>query len=811
MRYDHTQIEKKWQEYWREHETFKTDVWDFSKPKYYVLDMFPYPSGVGLHAGHPEGYTATDIVSRMKRMQGYNVLHPMGYDSFGLPAEQYAVTTGNHPNGFTQDNIKTFSKQLSELGFDYDWSKVIATSDPDFYKWTQWIFKQLYLDGYAQYIDMPVNWCEALGTVLSNDEVIDGKSERGGYPVIRKNMKQWVIDQPAFAEKLLEGLDEVDWPESTKLMQKNWIGKSEGVEVKFQIVGGGEFSIFTTCIETIYGITFMVLAPDGEIVKQLMPRIENKAEVEAYIAETLKKNDMDRTELNKTKSGCELKGVTCINPVNGREVRMFIGDFVLANYGTGAVMAVPSHDQRDFEYAIAHNIDMLQVIDGDEKLGHVDVSEHAFEKGDYLGRGYRLINSEEFTGLTVEEAKEAITSKLEGMGVAKRCVNYHFREWIFARQRYWGEPVPVVHCEDGKIHVIDDSELPLVLPELENYKGVNGQAPLENATEWKAYDKDGIKGKRETSTMPGSAGSSWYFLRYIDPKNNDEFANQELLKHWMPVDLYIGGPEHAVGHLMYSRIWNRYLYDKGLAPTKEPFKKLVHQGMILGSNGIKMGKRFPEFVVNPSDVVRDYGADTLRLYEMFMGPLEVSKPWSNQGVDGARKFLNRVWTAFTESDFLVDGEVPALEKIYHKSVKKITEDFEKLAFNTAISQMMIFINAVYKEGKCPKAYAEGMTKMLSCISPHICEEMWSIFGHEDTIAYESWPTYDEAKCVDDEVEIVIQINGKLRAKIKAPKDTPAAEAIALAKTEESVAAAIEGKTIVKEISVPNKIVNIVIR
>jgi len=811
MRYDHTQIEKKWQEYWKEHETFKTDLWDFSKPKYYVLDMFPYPSGVGLHAGHPEGYTATDIVSRMKRMQGYNVLHPMGYDSFGLPAEQYAVNTGNHPNGFTQANIKTFSKQLSELGFDYDWSKVIATSDPDFYTWTQWIFKQLYLDGYAQYIDMPVNWCEELGTVLSNDEVIDGKSERGGYPVIRKNMKQWVIDQPAFAEKLLEGLDEVDWPESTKLMQKNWIGKSTGVEVKFQIVGGGEFSIFTTCIETIYGITFMVLAPDGEIVKQLMPRIQNKDEVEAYIAETLKKNDMDRTELNKTKSGCELKGVSCINPVNGREVRMFIGDFVLANYGTGAVMAVPSHDQRDFEYAIAHNIDMLQVIDGDEALGHVDVTEHAFEKGDYLGKGYRLINSEEFTGLTVEEAKEAITSKLEGMGVAKRTVNYHFREWIFARQRYWGEPVPVVHCEDGTIHVIDDSELPLVLPELENYKGVNGQAPLENATEWKAYDKNGIKGKRETSTMPGSAGSSWYFLRYIDPNNSEEFANQELLKHWMPVDLYIGGPEHAVGHLMYSRIWNRYLYDKGLAPTKEPFKKLVHQGMILGSNGIKMGKRFPEFVVNPSDVVRDYGADTLRLYEMFMGPLEVSKPWSNQGVDGARKFLNRVWTAFTESDFIVDEDVPALEKIYHKSVKKITEDFEKLAFNTAISQMMIFINAVYKEGKCPKAYAEGMTKMLSCIAPHICEEMWSIFGHEDTIAYESWPTYDEAKCVDDEVEIVVQINGKLRAKIKAPKDTPAADAIALAKAEETIAAAIDGKTIVKEISVPNKIVNIVIR
>ena len=811
MRYEHLSVEKKWQEYWEKNQTFKTDVWDFSKPKYYVLDMFPYPSGVGLHAGHPEGYTATDIVSRMKRMQGYNVLHPMGYDSFGLPAEQYAVNTGNHPNGFTQNNIKTFSNQLKELGFDYDWSKVIATSDPEFYKWTQWIFKQLYLDGYAQYIDMPVNWCEELGTVLSNDEVIDGKSERGGFPVVRKNMKQWVINQPAFAEELLEGLEEIDWPESTKLMQKNWIGKSTGVEVKFDIVGGGEFSIFTTCIETIYGITFMVLAPDGDIVKQLMPRIENKAEVEAYIAETLKKNDMDRTELNKTKSGCELKGVTCINPVNGREVRMFIGDFVLASYGTGAVMAVPSHDQRDFEYAIAHKIDMLQVIDGDEKLGHVDVSEKAFEKGEYLGKGYRLINSEEFSGLTVEEAKEAITSKLEAMGVAKRTVNYHFREWIFARQRYWGEPVPVVHGEDGEIHVLSDDELPLVLPELENYKGEGGKAPLENATEWKQYNKNGVVGKRETSTMPGSAGSSWYFLRYIDPNNDKEFANAELLKHWMPVDLYIGGPEHAVGHLMYSRIWNRYLYNKGLAPTKEPFQKLVHQGMILGANGIKMGKRFPEFVVNPSDVVRDYGADTLRLYEMFMGPLEVSKPWSDQGVEGARRFLNRVWAFFTEPENLIDGELPALEKIYHKTVKKVTEDFEKLAFNTAISQMMIFVNAVYKEGKCPKAYAEGLIKMLSCIAPHICEEMWSLLGHNDTIAYESWPTYDESKTADDSVEVALQINGKLKGTIMLPVNCPKDDAIAAAKADERVAAAIEGKTIVKEIAVPNKIINIVVR
>ena len=811
MRYEHLEIEKKWQEYWKKNETFKTDVWDFSKPKFYALDMFPYPSGVGLHAGHPEGYTATDIVSRMKRMQGYNVLHPMGYDSFGLPAEQYAVSTGNHPNGFTQKNIETFSKQLTELGFDYDWSKMLATSDPDFYKWTQWIFKQLYLDGYAQYIDMPVNWCEELGTVLSNDEVIDGKSERGGFPVVRKNMKQWVINQPAFAEELLEGLEEIDWPESTKLMQKNWIGKSTGVEVKFQIVGGGEFSIFTTCIETIYGITFMVLAPDGDVVKTLMPRIQNKEEVQAYIDETLKKNDMDRTELNKTKSGCELKGVTCINPVNGKEVRMFIGDFVLASYGTGAVMAVPSHDQRDFEYAIAHNIDMIQVIDGDEKLGHVDVSEAAFEKQGYLGKGYRLINSEEFTGLTVEEAKEAITAKLEAQGVAKRTVNYHFREWIFARQRYWGEPVPVVHGEDGTVHVLPDEELPLVLPELENYKGVGGKAPLENAEEWKQYDNNGIKGKRETSTMPGSAGSSWYFLRYIDPKNENEFANQELLKHWMPVDLYIGGPEHAVGHLMYSRIWNRYLYNKGLAPTKEPFKKLVHQGMILGANGIKMGKRFPEFVVNPSDVVRDYGADTLRLYEMFMGPLEVSKPWSDTGVDGARRFLNRVWAFFTEPQNIVDGPVPALEKVYHKTVKKVTEDFEKLAFNTAISQMMIFVNAVYKEGKCSREYAEGLIKMLSPICPHIGEEIWEQLGHTDTIAYESWPTYDEAKTADDEIEIVVQINGKLKAKLLVSVDMAKEEVLALAKADEKVADAIAGKTIVKEIVIPGKIVNIVVK
>ena len=802
MKYEPESIEKKWQRYWEEHETFKTDVRDFSKPKYYALDMFPYPSGVGLHAGHPEGYTATDIMSRMKRMQGYNVLHPMGYDSFGLPAEQYAVTTGNHPESFTQQNIATFSKQLKELGFDYDWSKLIATSDPEFYHWTQWIFKKLFEAGYAKYIDMPVNWCEELGTVLSNDEVIDGKSERGGYPVVRKNMKQWVIDQAAFAEKLLEGLDEIDWPESTKEIQRNWIGKSTGVEVDFEIVGGGSFSIFTTCIETIYGITFMVLAPDGDIVQGLMDRIQNKEEVLAYIEETKKKNDMDRTELNKTKSGCPLIGVSCINPVNGREVPLFIGDFVLASYGTGAVMAVPSHDQRDFEYAVAHNIPMLQVIDG------ADVSEKAFEKYEYLGKGCRLINSEEFNGLTAEEAKEAITIKLEKMGVGRRTVNYHFREWIFARQRYWGEPVPVVKKEDGTIYALPDDELPLILPELEDYRGKNGQAPLENAVEWKEYHKNGIDGIRETSTMPGSAGSSWYYLRYIDPHNNEMFADPELLKHWMPVDLYIGGPEHAVGHLIYSRIWNRFLYDNGLSPVKEPFKKLVHQGMILGSNGIKMGKRFPEFVVNPSDIVRDYGADTLRLYEMFMGPLEVSKPWSDTGVEGARKFINRVFAFFSETENLSDEKEKELKKVYHQTVKKVTDDFEKLAFNTAIAQFMIFVNAVYKAGSCPRTYAEGFIKMFSCVCPHAGEELWSLLGHDETLAYEPWPEFDPAAVIEDTVEIAVQINGKTRAVMNISKEASREEALEQAK--EALGGKLAGN-IVKEIYVPGRIVNLVVK
>ncbi len=801
MEYNHKEIEAKWKKYWEEHNTFKTDVWDFSKPKFYALDMFPYPSGAGLHVGHPEGYTATDIVSRMKRMQGYNVLHPMGFDSFGLPAEQYAIDTGNNPADFTEKNIEYFTGQLKNIGLSFDWSKEIKTSDPSYYKWTQWIFKKLYEKGLARCEEMPVNWCEELGCVLANDEIVDGKSERGGYPVVKKNMKQWVIDMPAYAEKLIDGLDGLDWPESTKIMQKNWIGKSEGVEVEFKIDGGGKFSIFTTCIETIYGITFMVLAPENKLVDELRPRIKNWAEVEKYRQETALKSDMERTELNKGKSGVKLDGVMAINPVNNKKVPIFLGDFVLASYGTGAVMAVPSHDQRDFEYAIAHNIPMIQVISGR------DVSNSAFEKQDYLGKGCKLINSEEFNGLTVEQAKQKITEKLVKMGVGKKQVNYRLREWIFARQRYWGEPIPIVHFADGTTKALSDSSLPLVLPPLKDYKPAkDGSSPLAKATDWVNVTIDGKPAKRETSTMPGSAGSSWYFLRYIDPNNNNELANYELLKHWLPVDLYVGGPEHTVGHLLYSRMWNNFLFDIGAVPVKEPFKKLVHPGMILGANGIKMGKRYPEYVVDPNVIVEKYGADTLRLYEMFMGPLEVSKPWDDNGVNGARKFLDRIYKIYQEKT-IANTKNPNLDLIYNQTVKKVTEDYESLNFNTAISQMMIFINALAKENVFPREYALGFLKLLNPVCPCITEELWAQLGHKATIAYEPWPTYDAAKLVEDTIEIPIQVNGKLRGKITVSRTA----------TEEEIKqkAIAEVQTYLpngykKIIYIPNRIFNIVV-
>lgn len=797
MSYNFNLIEKKWQKYWEEHQTFKTDMYDFSKPKFYALDMFPYPSGVGLHAGHPEGYTATDIVSRMKRMQGFNVLHPMGYDSFGLPAEQYAIQTNNHPNGFTVKNIKSFTAQLKELGFDYDWSKMTSTSDPEFYHWTQWIFKNLYLDGYAKYIDMPVNWCEELGTVLSNDEVIDGKSERGGYPVIRKNMKQWVIDQAAFGDQLLEGLNRIDWPESTKEMQRNWIGRSEGALVDFNVAASNEkFTVFTTRCDTLFGATYCVLSPEHEIVRKITTN-EQKEIIENYIKEASKKSELERTSLNKEKTGA-FTGSYAINPVNDKLIPIFISDYVLASYGTGAIMAVPAHDERDYAFAKKFGLDIIQVLEGG------DITKEA-----YTGDGIH-INSGFLNGLNKQDAIDKMINFLEEKKIGTKKINFKFREWIFARQRYWGEPVPIVHLEDGSIHTLNDDELPLVLPELENYKSVNGKAPLENATEWKKYNHNGISGTRETSTMPGSAGSSWYFVRYLDPHNDKEIADPKLIKHWLPVDLYIGGPEHATGHLIYSRIWTKYLHQKGLLDIDEPFKKLVHQGMILGSNGIKMGKRFPEFVINPSDIVRDYGADTLRLYEMFMGPLEASKPWSDQGVDGAHRFIERVYRIMIESNAIVDEEVKELERIYHQTVKKVTNDFENLSFNTAIAQMMIFINEVYKVGKCPKEYALGFIKMFSCIAPHIGEEMWQLLGGKDTIAYESWPTYEEEKTKEQEITLVVQINGKVRAKLNVAANLTKEEQEKAALASNRIIELLNGATPKKVIIVPNRLVNIVL-
>ena len=795
--YNHIEIEKKWQEYWEKNKTFKTDIWDFSKPKFYALDMFPYPSGVGLHAGHPEGYTATDVVARMKKMQGFNVLHPMGYDSFGLPAEQYAIKTGNNPSVFTEENIKTFRGQLKMLGFSYDWDRELATSDPKFYKWTQWIFKELFKDGLAKCVDMPVNWCEELGTVLSNDEVIDGKSERGGYPVIRKNMRQWVIDIPKYAERLLEGLEKIDWPESTKEIQRNWIGKSIGAEVNFKVDGTNDsFTVFTTRCDTLFGATYCVLSPEHPLVSKITTD-EYADKVLKYQNEVKKKSDLERTELNKDKTGV-FTGSFAINPVNGKKIPIWISDYVLMTYGTGAIMAVPAHDERDYAFAKKFDLDIIPVIAGGD-----------IENSAYTGDGTH-INSEFLDGLNKEDAINKMINYLEEKNLGKKKINYRLREWIFARQRYWGEPVPVVHMENGDIIALSDSELPLVLPVMEDYRGHNGKAPLENAIDWKNVTVNGQKGVRETNTMPGSAGSSWYFLRYIDPDNDQEFANYELLKHWMPVDLYIGGPEHAVGHLLYSRMWNNYLFDKGLVPCAEPFKKLVHQGMILGSNGIKMGKRFPEYVVNPNDIVNEYGADTLRLYEMFMGPLEADKPWNSEGVKGSRKFIERIYRLFTENE-IVESSNKNLEKIYHQTVKKVTNDYENISINTAISQMMIFINACYKETILPRTYMEGFLKLLNPLCPHITEELWERLGHNESIANSTWPEYDDNLTKDNTYEMVVQVNGKVRGKIEVETTLSKDEMIQKAKEIDNVKNYLDGHEIVKEIIVPQKLVNIVIK
>ena len=798
MSYNFNEIEKKWQEYWEKNETFKTDVWDFSKPKYYALDMFPYPSGQGLHVGHPEGYTATDIMSRMRRMQGYNVLHPMGWDAFGLPAEQYAIKTGNHPAGFTKKNIETFKRQLKMLGLSFDWSKEISTCDPSYYKWTQWIFKQLYNDGLAKLVEMPVNWCEGLGCVLSNDEVINGKSERGGFPVVRKNMKQWVMDIPKYAETLLDGLNDLDWPESTKEIQRNWIGKSVGAEVKFKVAGIDKtFTVFTTRADTLFGATYCVLSPEHELVDEITTP-EQKDLIKEYKALAASKSDLERTELNKEKTGC-FTGAYAINPVNGKEIPIWISDYVLSTYGTGAIMAVPAHDERDYEFAKKFGIEIVPVLEGG------DVSKEAF-----TGDGIH-INSDFLNGLGKQEAIDKMISWLEEKSIGTKKVNYKLREWIFARQRYWGEPIPIVFTEGDEIHIIADSELPLVLPELEDYApSKSGASPLDKATSWVNTTFEGKKAKRETSTMPGSAGSSWYFLRYIDPNNENEIADPELLKHWMPVDLYVGGPEHAVGHLLYSRFWNNYLYNKGIVYTKEPFAKLRHQGMILGSNGEKMSKSKGN-VINPDDMVREYGADALRVYEMFMGPIDAAKPWDPNGIDGSKKFLDRVWRLFAESNKVQNKPNTNLEKIYNFTVKKVTNDYENMYFNTAISQMMIFVNSATKEDILPKEYAEGFIKLLSPVAPHIAEELWNRLGHSDTITYEAWPTYDESKLVDDEINLPVQVNGKVRATIKVPVDATQEQIKEIAHQAENVQAHIEGKTIVKEIYVKGKIYNIVVK
>ena len=798
MAYNYQEIEKKWQKFWEDNNTFYTDTHDFSKPKYYVLDMFPYPSGVGLHAGHPEGYTATDVIARMKRMQGFNVLHPMGFDSFGLPAEQYAIQTGNHPEGFTKKNIDHFIEQLKSLGFSYDWDKMVSTSDPDFYKWTQWIFIRLFKDGYARCVEMPVNWCEELGTVLANDEVIDGKSERGGYPVIRKNMKQWIMDIPAFAETLLDNLNDIDWPESTKEMQRNWIGKSIGAQVDFKVKDTDEkFTVFTTRCDTLFGATYCVLSPEHPLVDKIVSA-EQKEAVEAYKKQCATKSEMERTELNKDKTGV-FTGAYAINPVNDKAIPVWISDYVLMGYGTGAIMAVPAHDERDYAFAKKFGIDIIQVLEGG------DISKEAYtEDGVHINSGF-------LDGLGKQEAIDKMIAWLEEKGLGTKKVNYRIREWIFARQRYWGEPIPVIHYEDGTIGVLDDGDLPLILPELEDYGPSKTGAPLDKATDWVNIEYKGKKGKRETSTMPGSAGSSWYFLRYIDPHNNNELADKELLQHWMPVDLYVGGPEHAVGHLLYSRMWNNYLYDKGISPVKEPFKKLVHQGYILGENGIKMGKRYPEYVVNPSDIVRDYGADTLRLYEMFMGPLQADKPWSSQGIEGTKKWLDRVWRLAVEMpDKQSDTNDGMLDYSYNFMVQKVTRDIENLDLNTAISQMMIFINDCYKAEKIYKPYLVDFVQMLSCFAPHIGNEMYEILTGKTDLAYRKWPVCDESKLVKAEKEIVVQVNGKVRAKFNISSDASDDEIYNEALKQENVLKFIDGKEIRKHFIIKSKMVNIVI-
>lgn len=803
MSFNHRTLEKKWQAFWKENNTFKTTE-DPDKKNFYALDMFPYPSGEGLHVGHPEGYTATDIVSRMKRSQGFNVLHPMGWDAFGLPAEQYALDTGNDPAEFTEKNIQTFKRQIQSLGFSYDWEREINTTDPTYYKWTQWIFKKLYEEGLAYEAEVPVNWCPALGTVLANEEVIDGKSERGGHPVYRKPMKQWMLKITEYADRLLDDLEEVDWPENIKEMQRNWIGKSKGSNVRFEVKDSNRsFTVFTTRPDTLFGATYAVLAPESELVEHIRTD-EQRAAVEEYIQKAESKSDLERTDLNKDKSGV-FTGAYAINPVNGQEIPIWIADYVLASYGTGAIMAVPAHDQRDWEFARKFDLDIIPVLEGGD-----------IEKEAYIEDGIH-INSDFLNGTNKEDGIKKMNTFLEENQIGEEKTTYRLRDWLFARQRYWGEPIPIIHWEDGTTTTVSEEELPVILPKTDEIKpSGTGESPLANIKEWvNVTDPEtGKKGYRDTNTMPQWAGSSWYFLRFIDPDNSEQLADPEKLKQWLPVDLYIGGAEHAVLHLLYARFWHKFLYDLGIVPTKEPFQKLFNQGMILGEGNEKMSKSKGN-VVNPDDVVEQYGADTLRIYEMFMGPLDAAIAWSADGLEGSRKFLDRVWRLFIDEEDRLRDRITTfndgkLDVVYHQTVKKVTEDFDNLQFNTGISQLMVFVNAAYKVDALPVDYLKGFLKLLAPVAPHVGEELWSrLTAPDKSIAYESWPTYDESKLVTDEVEVVFQINGKVRGKDTTSKEISKEELETLALENENIKQHLEGKTVRKVIVIPGKLVNIV--
>lgn len=798
--YDFKTIEEKWQKFWETNKTFKTTL-DKTKPKYYALDMFPFPSGDGLHVGHPEGYTATDIVSRYKRMRGFNVLHPMGWDSFGLPAENYAMKTNTHPDITTKKNIANFTRQLKALGFSYDWDREIATSNVDYYKWTQWIFVQLYNKGLAYEDEMSVNWCPNLGTVLANEEVIDGKSEVGGHPVIQMKMKQWVLRITEYAERLLQDLDLVDWPESIKEMQRNWIGKSIGATVKFTTETGDALEVFTTRPDTLFGATYMVISPEHPLVSKLTTA-EQKSAIEAYQKATLAKNDLERTELNKEKTGA-FTGAFAINPANNKKIPIWIADYVLMTYGTGAIMAVPGHDERDWEFAKKFQIEIVEVVKG----GDVSVDE-----APHTGDGEH-VNSDFLNGLNKEDAINKMIEWLGSKKLGEKKVNYKLRDWIFSRQRYWGEPFPVLKFEDGTVRVLDEDELPLPLPELKEFKpSGNGESPLANATDWLwvTDPKTGKKAKRETNTMPNWAGSCWYYLRFCDPKNDKMAWSKDAEQYWLPVDLYVGGAEHAVLHLLYARFWHKVLFDLGFVSTKEPFKKLVNQGLILGTDGEKMSKSRGN-VVNPDHVVASFGADSLRLYEMFMGPLEKVKPWKEEGVVGVNNFLNRVYRFFAQSS-KVSASVENEEtvKLLHKTIKKVTDDIEHMRFNTGISSMMIFTNHCYKVGSVTKETAGTFALLLSPFAPHLGEEIWNRLGHATTLAYAQWPSFDEALAKDDLITVAVQVNGKLRGTLEVAPDIAQADVIEMAKADENVKKFLTGP-IVKEIYVPGKIVNLVVK